>query len=435
MDVLEEGRRVEMLSQGRRQMIAPRPKVESGPVYCAAFRGPSLAAPEAPDRMTHARTLPVGRLGIIGGGQLARMMIPAAGRLGFETTVLDPTPSSPGGQLAGAQIVGALDDAERLEELVRTSTLTTFEIEAVDTAVLSTLEASGHVIHPAPALLACIQDKLLQKERLAAAGVPTSGFTGMDAPDADALAAFGLPLVQKARRGGYDGRGVEVFTGAVIEERVLPVPSMVERYVDFRCELAVLVARNTLGETTTWPVVEMVFDEKANVLDLLLAPARIDESIAEDARRVAIAAIEALEGVGVFGVELFLTRDDAILVNEIAPRPHNSGHWTIEASETCQFEQHVRAIAGLPLGSTRQLAPAVMINLLGAPGADGGPRVLGLDEALALPGVAMHLYGKRSVRPYRKMGHMTVTAPTLDEALDVARRARDLIRIEGSSSP
>ena len=384
--------------------------------------------------MPQARTLPMGRLGIIGGGQLARMMIPAAGRLGFETVVLDPTPESPGGQLAGDQIVGGLDDAGALAELVRRSDLATFEIEAVDTQVLAELEAEGNTINPAPALLACIQDKLLQKERLAAAGIPTSEFVGMEAPDADTLTAFGLPLVQKARRGGYDGRGVEVFTGAVIEERVLPVPSMVERYVDYRCELAVLVARSNTGEISTWPVVEMVFDDEANVLDLLLAPARIEDAVAEEARRVATAAIEALDGVGVFGVELFLTRDDRILVNEIAPRPHNSGHWTIEASETCQFEQHVRAVAGLPLGSTRQLAPAVMVNLLGAPGADGVPSVVGLDEALALPGVSLHLYGKHTVRPYRKMGHLTVTAPQLDQALDVARRARDLIRIEGSTA-
>ena len=382
--------------------------------------------------MGDRRNLPLGRLGIIGGGQLARMMVPAAARLGLETLVLDPTPESPGGQLAGEQLVGALDDRERLTELVEACDVTTFEIEAVATSALEVLVSRGCLVRPAPSVLACIQDKLLQKQRLADAGVPTADFAAVDAPDARALADFGLPLVQKARRGGYDGRGVAVFTGAVVEERVLPVPSLVERFVDFRCELAVLVARTSDGHCRTWPVVEMVFDEAANVLDLLLAPARVDEAVAERARSVAIAAVEALGGVGVHGVELFLTRDDEILVNEIAPRPHNSGHWTIEACATSQFEQHVRAVTDLPLGSTRQYCPAVMVNLLGAPEARGTPAIVGLDEALALPGVAVHLYGKASVSPLRKMGHMTITAPTMDEALDIARQARALVRIEGS---
>lgn len=382
--------------------------------------------------MADARTLPLGRLGIIGGGQLARMMIPEAARLGLDTVVLDPTPASPGGQLAGAQIVGALDDASRLAELVEASTVTTFEIEAVDTSVLDALAQEGHIVRPAPPLLACIQDKLEQKQQLARAGVPTSEFVAIDRPDARTLADFGLPLVQKARRGGYDGRGVAVFKAAVIEEEVLQAPSLAERFVDFRCELAVLVARGLGGEVTTYPVVEMVFDDRANVLDLLLAPARIDAAIAERAREIAIAAVEAFDGVGVFGVELFLTRDDEILVNEIAPRPHNSGHWTIEACATSQFEQHVRAVAGLPLGSTRQYAPAVMVNLLGSATARGTPVIVGLEAALALPGVAVHLYGKATVSPFRKMGHLTVTAETMDAALQIAAQARDVLRIEGS---
>ena len=378
--------------------------------------------------------MPLGRLGIIGGGQLARMLIPAAARLGFETLVLDPTPCSPGGELAGAQIVGALDDAERLAELVLASTLTTYELETVDTEVLAELAAAGHVIRPAPAVLACIQDKLLQKQCLQAAGIPTSEFMALDKPDARSMADFGLPLVQKARRGGYDGRGVAVFTDLVAEDRVLPVPSIVERYVDFQRELAVLVARGVNGETSTWPVVEMVFDERANILDLLLAPARVSPDVAQRAREIAISAVEAVDGVGVFGVELFQTWGDDILVNEIAPRTHNSGHWTIEACVTSQFEQQIRAIAGLPLGSTQQFAPAVMVNLLGAENAFGKPRISGVAEALALPGVALHLYGKREVRPFRKMGHITVTAPDMESALAVARRAREVIRIDGSDA-
>jgi 5-(carboxyamino)imidazole ribonucleotide synthase len=386
----------------------------------------------APVPSSHA--LPVARLGVVGGGQLARMMVPAAARLGCETTVLDPTAASPGGELATHEMVGAFDDAAALRALVEASTVTTYEIETIDTEVLRTLAAEGHHIVPDPAVLAVIQDKLLQKRALADAGIPTSEFDAVDAPDARRLADFGLPLVQKARRGGYDGRGVAVFRDVVIEEQVLPVPSLVERYVDYRCELAVLVGRGADGATRSWPVVEMVFDDRANVLDVLVAPARIDAALAERAREIAVAAVEALDGVGVFGVELFLTRRDEILVNEIAPRTHNSGHWTIEACATSQFEQHVRAVTGLPLGDTHQHSPAVMVNLLGAEDAHGTPMVDGLDEVLALPGVAVHLYGKRTVRPWRKMGHVTVTAADVDAALDIARRVRETLVIRGTET-
>lgn len=382
--------------------------------------------------MSEHRPLPLGRLGVVGGGQLARMIVPAAARLGFEVTVLDPTQASPGGQLAHQQIVGDLHDPGALRALVESCDLTTFEIESIDAGTLATLAAEGHCVQPAPATLACIQDKLKQKQRFLDAGIPTSPFAALDAPSARALADFGLPVVQKARRGGYDGRGVAVFTDAVVEDRVLPAPSLMERFVAFRSELAVLVARSTTGEVSTWPVVEMVFDESANVLDLLLAPARVDADIADRAREIAIDAVKALDGVGVFGVELFLTHTNEILVNEVAPRPHNSGHWTIEACRTCQFEQHVRAVAGLPLGSTEQHSAAVMVNLLGAPDAAGAPCVLGLESALAVPGMSLHLYGKHSASPFRKMGHLTITASTLDEALAKAEQARAELRIGGS---
>lgn len=360
------------------------------------------------------------------------MMIPAAAQLGCEVTVLDPTPESPAGQLAAAQIVGAFDDAESLRELAEQCTVTTFDIETIATEPLQALAAEGHAILPAPELLELIQDKLKQKQHFVAAGIPTSDFIAIDAPDARTLADFGLPLVQKARRGGYDGRGVAVFTDVVVAERVLPVPSLAERYVDFRLELAVLVARNTHGDLRSYPVVEMVFDPEANVLDLLLAPARIDPEVAERAQALAIRTVEALDGVGVFGVELFLTRRGELLVNEVAPRTHNSGHWTIEACRTSQFEQHLRAILGLPLGDTTQHSPAAMVNLLGEPDAYGEAVIEGLDEALALPGVSVHLYGKHQVRPHRKMGHVTITATAVEDALALAQQVRACLRITGT---
>ncbi len=379
-----------------------------------------------------SRHFPVATVGIIGGGQLARMMIPAAAQLGCEVVVLDPTPSSPAGQLASSQIIGHFDDPERLRELARQCTLTTFDIETIATEPLQQLVAEGHSVVPAPELLATIQDKLVQKRKLVAADIPTSEFVALDEPDARSMLEFGLPLVQKARRGGYDGRGVAVFTDVIIEERILPVPSLLERFIDFRCELAVVVARSHTGDTRAYPVVEMVFDDRMNVLDLLLAPARIDPEVAARAQELAARTVAALDGVGVFGVELFLTRNDELLVNEVAPRTHNSGHWTIEACRTSQFEQHLRAILGLPLGDTTQHSPAVMLNLLGAPDAHGDVVIEGLDEALALPGVAVHLYGKQSVRPYRKMGHVTITATDLDSALAIAQQVKGLLRITGT---
>jgi 5-(carboxyamino)imidazole ribonucleotide synthase len=380
------------------------------------------------------RRCPITRLGIIGGGQLARMMIPAAAQLGCEVIILDPTPDSPAGQLASAQIIGSFDDGDSLRALAERCDLTTFDIETIATGPLMELAAAGHVILPAPELLAVIQDKLLQKQRLLDSGIPTSDFVALDEPDAASMVEFGLPLVQKARRGGYDGRGVAVFTDVVIEDRILPVPSLIERYVDFRCELAVMVARSAQGETRAYPVVEMVFDARANVLDLLLAPARIDSALAVRAQQLAEQTVIALDGVGMFGVELFLTRDDQLLVNEVAPRTHNSGHWTIEACRTSQFEQHLRAIVGLPLGDTTQHSPAVMLNLLGAADAYGAVIIEGLDEVLALPGVAVHLYGKHTVRPFRKMGHVTITAADLETALELAGRVREGLRIAGSTS-
>lgn len=381
-----------------------------------------------------SRRYPIARLGIIGGGQLARMMIPAATRLGCEVVIMDPTADSPAGQLASAQIVGSFDDAEPLRELTQQCSVTTFDIETIATEPLQELARAGHRILPAPELLALIQDKLLQKEHLAAAGIPTSEFVALDEPDARSMVDFGLPLVQKARRGGYDGRGVAVFTDAVVESRILPVPSLLERFVDYRCELAVLVARSEQGDSSTFPVVEMVFDQQANVLDLLLAPARIEPELAEAARQLAARTVAALDGVGVFGVELFLTRDGQLLVNEVAPRTHNSGHWTIEACRTSQFEQHVRAVLGLPLGDSTQHSAAVMLNLLGTADAHGQAVIEGLDEVLALPGVAVHLYGKRDVRPYRKMGHVTITAADLDTALALAEDVRHRLRISGTET-
>ncbi|NKN32751.1 5-(carboxyamino)imidazole ribonucleotide synthase [Marichromatium bheemlicum] len=376
-------------------------------------------------------SLPIARIGIVGGGQLGRMMAKAAKRIGCTCVVLDPQPNSPAAQIAGQQIVGHYHDPAKLRELAEASDVLTFDIEDIGTETLIELEQEGHAIYPAPGVLALIQDKLTQKQALEAAGIPTAAFEPMPEPTAEAFAAFGYPLVQKARRGGYDGRGVSILKGPEDFERHLPVPSLVERFVPASKEVAVLVARGRDGECRCYPPVEMCFRAGENVLDLLLAPAAISETEAEAARALAVRTVEALGGIGVFGVEMFLTEDGSLLVNEVAPRTHNSGHHTIEACVTDQFEQHLRAVVGLPLGTTDQLVPAAMINLLGAPGYRGRPVISGMAEALAIPGVCVHLYGKAHTSPFRKMGHVTVLDTDIEQAREKALRVRELIEITG----
>jgi 5-(carboxyamino)imidazole ribonucleotide synthase len=378
---------------------------------------------------------PVARIGIIGGGQLGRMMVKAAKRLGCTCVVLDPTPGSPAGQVSGHQIVGDYHDPAKLRELVESSTVTTFDIENIDTETLLELVDEGHPIHPRPQILAVVQDKLLQKRLLSDAGIPTAAFVEMPEPSPEAFAGFGYPLVQKARRGGYDGRGVSVMRTEADFGSHLPVRSLVERLVVARKELAVLVARGRNGDCRCYPAVEMIFRPGENVLDMLLAPADIDAQTAEAARDVAVRTVEALDAVGVFGVEMFLTAEGEILVNEVAPRTHNSGHYTIEACVTDQFEQHLRAVLGLPLGATDQLSPAAMINLLGAPGHHGRPVIKGMAAALAIPGVCVHIYGKASTKPYRKMGHVTVLDSDIEAARRKAERVRGLMEITGEDHP
>lgn len=381
--------------------------------------------------MTRTLPFPLARIGIIGGGQLGRMMVRKATQLGFSAIILDPTPNSPAGQVAGHQIVGDFFDPAKLRELAELSDVTTFDIETIDSEALEKLLDEGFRILPSPHLLAIIQNKLTQKQLLADKGIATGRFVELENPTAEALTGFGYPLVQKAQRGGYDGRGVEIFHDDGEPDRILPVPSLLEEYIDCEKELAVMVARGLDGSIQVYPVVEMVFDSKTNILDMLLAPARVSPAQAQAAQDLAVATVEAIEGVGVFGIELFLARDGRLLVNEIAPRTHNSGHYTIEACVTDQFEQHVRAITGLPLGSTEQIRPAVMINLLGEPGWTGRTVVDGLEEALAIPGVAVHIYGKAESRPMRKMGHVTVIDADIETARDKARQVREVLKIRG----
>ena len=382
-------------------------------------------------QMEDIHPYPVARIGLIGGGQLGRMMVRAAKSLGCACVVLDPVQGSPAGQLSGHQIVGQYSDPAKVRELAESCDVVTFELENIDTGPLLALEAEGHKIYPRPALLATIQDKFRQKTFLRDAGIPTSGFVDMPRADAVAFAEFGYPLVQKARRGGYDGRGVVVMRDQAGFAGHLPVASYIERFVEAEKELAVMVARNVSGECRAYPTVEMRFHAGDNVLDYLIAPANISAETARAAEALAVRTVEAMDGVGVFGIEMFLTADGALLVNEVAPRTHNSGHHTIEACVTDQFQQHLRAILDLPLGDTRQLTPAAMVNLLGEPGYEGRPLLSGLSAVLAIPGACLHIYGKAVTKPGRKMGHLTVIDETIEAACAKAEKVKKMIKILG----
>ncbi|MCH2204886.1 MAG: 5-(carboxyamino)imidazole ribonucleotide synthase [Lentisphaerales bacterium] len=372
-------------------------------------------------------------IGIIGGGQLGRMMTKAAKKLGFNVTILDPGENSPAGQVADKQIIGSWNDPVAIREIVTQCDVTTYDLEHINTDALIELAEQGHTIHPDPRVLKIIQDKYTQKSRLQECGVDIPAFVKQDEGDTQAFYDFGFPLVQKTRTGGYDGKGVLVIKSEEDLEKALPGPCMLEKMVDLKMELGVMVSRSLTGEIVTYPVTEMTFDDRSNILDLCIVPGRISEELTEKAQKLAHDTMEAFGGVGIFGVELFVDKNGDLSVNEVAPRPHNSGHYTIEACVTSQYEQHIRAVAGLPLGSSLQARPSVMYNLMGEPEEEGIPFVAGLKEILELPEVSLHMYGKKETRPFRKMGHITVTADTVDKAVEVTEKVKSIVKIIAES--
>ena len=369
------------------------------------------------------------KIGIIGGGQLGKMLVQEAKKFGFYVTILDPTPKSPAGQLADEQIISGFYAQDKIREIVLKSDITTYEIEHINTQVLKELAGEGYAIHPSPQVLEIIQDKSKQKEILTKFDIPTARWKKVEDSVTSIIEEFGLPVVQKTCKGGYDGRGVFVIRDEKDIEDMLKSESFVEEFIDFEKELAMMVARSTAGEIKCHPLVEMVFDERANICDMVIAPARVEEGIQKMAEEIAINCIEALGGVGVFGIEMFLANDGRVLVNEIAPRPHNSGHYTIEACWTSQFEQHLRAITGLPLGSTDLLIPAVMVNILGEEGYSGLPDFIGVRDILAIPGVSLHIYGKKITKPFRKMGHVTVVDKSIEKAVEKAIKVKQTLKV------
>jgi 5-(carboxyamino)imidazole ribonucleotide synthase len=377
------------------------------------------------------------RIGVLGAGQLGRMLAQAAHPLGFRLHFLDSDAQAPAAQLGFPFQLGSFREAEVVLAFGREMDIVTVEIEHVSVDALEALETEGKAVYPRPATLRTIQDKGLQKDFLAAHQLPTAAYL-LVANKAEALARvdagqIALPLVQKVRRGGYDGYGVRLHkTRQSLAEQGFDAPSVLEALVDIGSEIAVIVARSARGEIQTFPPVGMTFHPVANQVEFLYVPAGLSDEKQAEVENLARNLAEKLDLVGLLAVEFFLTREGRWLVNEMAPRPHNSGHLTIEACETSQFEQHLRAITGLPLGSTRLRSAAAMANLVGAAGHSGTVHYRGLNQALALPGVHMHLYGKPQTKPFRKMGHATVLAPTAAQSLALAQQVKHLIQVEAA---
>lgn len=370
-------------------------------------------------------------IGIVGGGQLGRMTILEARKMNIDVIVLTPSHPSPASDVANDYIIGDLYDSDKIVELSEKCDILTYEIEHINVETLKKIEEKGKIVNPSSKVLEVIQDKNLQKELLRKNYLPTSDWDILSEDNLEyLLKKYSYPVVQKACKGGYDGKGVFLIKKEEDLKNLIKVPSFFEKFVPFEREIATMVARNRNGEVAIYPIVDMLFDEDTNMCDITMCPSNISENIKEKAKDLAIKAVEAIDGVGIFGVEMFLTKEGELLINEIAPRPHNSGHYTIEGIYTSQYEQYLRAILNLPLGSTKIIMPSVMINLFGEKGHDGEVLVEGLEEIMKIEGLKLHLYGKKETKPNRKMGHITILDNNLERALEKAKKAKSLIKIK-----
>jgi len=371
-------------------------------------------------------------VGIIGGGQLGKMIGIEAKRMSLNLAYLDPDRTCPASTIADELIVSDYKDEKAILELAEKSDVLTYEIELANSSVLKDLESKGLPIHPSPAVLNMIQNKLRQKKFLKSKGIPVPDFEEIISIDQARRICkdSDYPLVLKACEDSYDGRGNYLIRSAKdIEKGILYFEGrkcMIEKYVHFSKEVSVMVARNTRGQITSFPVVHNI--HKNNILDTTIVPAGINKTVEANAKAVAEKVVKSLKGVGVFGIEMFL-ENNKLMINEIAPRPHNSVHDSIASCSVSQFELHLRSILGLPLVKPRLMSPAVMTNILGIPNYTGEYSLTGIDKAFTVPGMKLHLYGKRLTKPQRKLGHFTITAENTQEALSRARRVRKLLRV------
>ncbi|MCO6174313.1 5-(carboxyamino)imidazole ribonucleotide synthase [Flavobacterium sp. NRK F10] len=373
------------------------------------------------------------KLGILGGGQLGKMLLTETRKFDIQTVVLDPSAEAPSRFGCNAFYKGSLIDYDTVYQLGKMVDLLTIEIENVNLEALEKLEEEGLPVYPSPQTLRLIQNKGKQKDFYVKHNIPTSKhqrFVGLDdlhqALNKDEL---DFPFVWKSAQGGYDGNGVQICRSAMDLINLPDVECLAEDMVPFKNELAVIVARSTSGEIKTYPVVEMEFHPEANQVEYVICPARIDEAVAKKARAIALKVSEAFNHVGLLAVEMFQTDNDEILVNEVAPRPHNSGHYSIEASYTSQFENHIRAILDLPLGNTDSKVAGIMVNLVGEEGYSGQVVYENIEKIMAIDGVTPHIYGKRETRPFRKMGHVTIVNEDMTEARRVAEEVKNSIKV------
>ncbi|PCE64638.1 5-(carboxyamino)imidazole ribonucleotide synthase [Sediminicola luteus] len=372
-------------------------------------------------------------LGILGGGQLGKMLLYETRKWDVKTKVLDASEAAPCRIACDEFVLGSLMDYDTVYQFGKDVDVLTIEIENVNTDALEALENEGVTVYPPTHSLRTIQNKAKQKLFYVDSDIPTAPFSrfayASEIEDSVNNGGISLPFVWKAAQFGYDGQGVKVVRSLEDLKDLPQGECIAEELIPFKNELAVIVARNPKGEVVTYPVVEMEFHPEANQVEYVLCPARIPDAVAQKARDIALQVAEKLEMTGLLAVEMFLTEDDEILVNEVAPRPHNSGHYSIEGSYTNQFEQHLRAILDLPLGDTQSKQAAVMVNLVGAEGHTGPVHYQNMAEILAIPGVTPHIYGKKETRPFRKMGHVTIVDNEIERAREKAQQVKQRIGV------
>jgi len=372
-------------------------------------------------------------LGILGGGQLGKMMLYETRKFDITTHVLDPSLEAPCRIACDHFTQGDLMDYDTVYTFGKKVDILTFEIEGVNIEALEALEKEGKKVYPSAKTLRNIQDKGVQKKFYDTHKIPTAPFSVFETiakvKKAVASGELKLPFVWKSCTGGYDGKGVQVIKNSQTLDVLPDCPCITEDLVAFKNELAVIVVRNPSAQVKTYPVVEMEFHPQANQVEYVICPARIDDKVAAKARSIAIQVSKAFEHVGLLAVEMFQTNDDQIIVNEVAPRPHNSGHYSIEASYTNQFEQHIRAILDLPLGNTASKVGGIMVNLVGEQNHTGDVAYQNIEEIMAMDGVTPHIYGKKQTRPFRKMGHVTIVNQNIDTAREIAQQVKQRIKV------
>ncbi|MDC1464237.1 5-(carboxyamino)imidazole ribonucleotide synthase [Polaribacter sp.] len=373
------------------------------------------------------------KLGILGGGQLGRMLLAETQKFDIHTSILESNKKAPCAEICNTFVVGDLLDFDAVYNFGKTVDVLTIEIENINLDALDKLEQEGLTIYPKPKDLRIIQSKARQKNFYIDHQIPTAEFSHYAYLE-ELIHSFEnsiiqFPFVWKAARFGYDGNGVKIVRNIKDLESLPNVECITEKLIPFKNELAVIVARNAAGEVKTYPVVEMEFHPEANQVEYVICPARIAPKVAEKAREVALKVVSDLDFIGLLAVEMFQTEDDKILVNEVAPRPHNSGHYSIEASYTNQFEQHLRSVLNLPLGNTASKVAGIMVNLVGSAGFSGDVIYQNIEEILKIDGVTPHIYGKKETRPFRKMGHVTIVNADIDRARAIAQKVKETIRV------